>query len=338
MKTATALSSVIIAIFALVFFLSTFTFWYISEYDVQEETDAALEAAQRVISTSTDPQATHEILSALRHIKITSNADTASAVPFVYQGNTRYVVGDPQSELQEIYISISVFFILFSLALILTLWSVNRVIRAKEATIATIQQQLVSIQENERRHFAMELHDNIGQTISSIHVHAYMLKKQAHTPATIIDYATRIATMCEQCQADIKQVISHLHPVMLSRLGFLTAIEQLCTLANENAQATVTFDNAVSGWENLESRDIQLFRICQEALQNALKHSGATQISMRATDRGIDIMDNGCGYKVGTETRGIGFYSMRERARIAQLSLDIKSQPGQGVHVAITFS
>jgi signal transduction histidine kinase len=338
MKTSTALSSVIIAIFAFVFCISAFTFWYISEYDVREETDAALLGAKRVIAAPLDPASTYEVLSALRHIKIATEPESTDAVAFLYDGKTLFVSGDAQSELEEIYISISVFFILFSLALCMTLWSVNRVVRAKETTIATIQQQLVSIQENERRKFAMELHDNVGQTISSIHVHAYMLQKQQLSADTTEQFASRITRMCEQLQLDIKQVISHLHPVMLSRLGFLTAIEQLCTLANENSQTRVTFVNEVTSWEDHESRDIQLFRICQEALQNALKHSGASLIKMHATDKGIAVTDDGCGFVVGGEKRGIGFNSMQERARIAQLALQIQSQPGQGVKIAITFS
>lgn len=340
MKTTARLHLFIILIFSLVFIVSTVSFWQLSNHDVTLETQNALNNAQLLIERDTPPEALYEFLTRSRHVQI-SNQFQDEAPHFIYQGKHYYILPDGSSELDEIAFTIGLFFALFALALFLTLYSVKRVLNEKEQTIHRIQQQLVHIQEQERRHLAMELHDNVSQIISGIHVNAYMLQATPGTNQDVLNIATKISTMCEALKEDTRNLINSLHPVMLSRLGFEKGLAQFIAAANENSDVAILLKNQLDTWFDDEDRDIQIFRICQEAIQNALRHAQASEIvcSLSANNDVvlIEIKDNGLGFIPNKVKSGVGFHSIQERARIAGCELNIISQPNLGTRIRISF-
>jgi signal transduction histidine kinase len=342
MNTSARLHLVIVLIFSLVFLASTISFWQLSKHDIALETQNALYSAQLLIDNDTPPAVLHQYFTDSRHVQVTKLHQEQALTPhYIYHGERYYVLPDDSSELDEITVTIGLFFALFAMALMLILFSVKRVLNEKEQTIHRIQQQLVHIQEQERRHLAMELHDNVSQIISGIHVNAYMLQTKPEAKDNVLDIANKISKMCEELKDDTRSLINSLHPVMLSRLGFEQGLAQFIAATNESAGITINVDNQLDTWNDNEDRDIQIFRICQESIQNTIRHARATQIDCRLfaknNDVFIDVTDNGIGFEPNTVKPGVGFHSMQERARIAGCELNISSQPNNGTRIRVSF-
>lgn len=340
MNTSARLHLIIVLIFSLVFAISTVSFWQLSKHDIALETQNALHSAQLLINKDTPPAVLHEYFTESRHVQVTEQYQT-NTPHFLYHGVEYYVLPDDSSEADEIAVTIGLFFALFALALCLTLFSVKRVLNEKEQTIHRIQRQLVHIQEQERRHLAMELHDNVSQIISGIHVNAFMLQTNPESKDSVLDIASKISTMCEALKDDTRNLINSLHPVMLSRLGFEQGLAQFIAATNESSDITIHLHNQLDTWHDNEDRDIQIFRICQESIQNTIRHAQTSQVECRLFSDNeyifIDIKDEGLGFEPNTVKSGVGFHSMQERARIAGCELSISSQPNVGTRIQVSF-
>jgi PAS domain S-box-containing protein len=211
--------------------------------------------------------------------------------------------------------------------------------RLATEALATINQRLVDAQEEERSRIARELHDDIGQRLSVLIIGLHALARASGTPA--IDGRQRIEEARQEVMnlaRDVQALSHRLHPARLEYLGIAAAAAALCREVSSERAVEITF-NARSVPEGVSRRvAVCLYRVLQEALRNAIKHSGRRKIDVTLVG-GVDqielkVRDFGAGFEVSTsQGRGLGMISMNERVKSVSGRLAIRSTPQHGTTI-----
>ncbi|MCD6364370.1 MAG: PAS domain S-box protein [Planctomycetes bacterium] len=198
--------------------------------------------------------------------------------------------------------------------------------------------RLMNAAEDERRRLARESHDSVGQGLIAMQL--VIQKIIASQPDKLReDDARALTAVAEQSTELIRQVrdISHgLYPPVLESLGLAAALRQLGKQLGKGTALKLCFPKDVEKLPLDAERQIVLFRIAQEAVSNALRHSGASRIELslrHENDRvNMSVTDNGSGFdNAGHSPNGLGLVSMRDRAGAVGGELEILSQPGRTV-------
>jgi two-component system sensor histidine kinase UhpB len=197
--------------------------------------------------------------------------------------------------------------------------------------------RVLAAQEAERLRIARELHDELGQTLTAVALraeHAAQRKGAEHP-----EFA-EMAEIVQQSLADVRRISLELRPGALEELGLLNAMISLCARVSE--QTGMRIRRELEGPIPDLPPDIELavYRIAQEALTNALRHSQASEITVSLKCSGGDLLlsvkDNGSGLPERVIAGG-GLTGMRERAMLIGAALDIVSIPGAGVAVTLSL-
>jgi PAS domain S-box-containing protein len=211
--------------------------------------------------------------------------------------------------------------------------------KGAEDMVSAQSQRLLQAQEAERARIARELHDDIGQRLALLSI----ALQQAQQSAGSASELRRIIATLSRDTLDIAtaaQALSHeLHSHKLQLLGVVSAMTDFCAEVSARQGVRVDFTHhAVPG---IVEPDIALclFRVLQEALQNAVRHSGSLHCAVHLATRRevltLTVRDGGCGFdpESGPPDRGLGLTSMRERLKLVAGELVIDSTPGSGTTV-----
>ena len=210
--------------------------------------------------------------------------------------------------------------------------------RAQEA-LSSVTRRLIEAQEVERRRMARELHDDIGQRLAQL---AMNISGITDTDPAAPPVQTRRAALERQVSeiANDVQALSHrLHSSRIELLGITDAMRHFCTEFAEQHKVTVEFSCEDVPAEIPSEVPLCLFRVLQEGLHNAMKHSGVRlfEVQLRGGDGQLHLLvrDTGTGFDVaGARTRrGLGLLSMEERIRLVNGELAIESRPGRGTSI-----
>src|SRR4030095_7230744 len=213
--------------------------------------------------------------------------------------------------------------------------------RADEA-LRALTGRLIEAQEMERRRLARELHDGLNQQLAMLAVELGMLARQVpESSAAIRDQLLNLRDRAERFSNDLRHMTHQLHPAALEHLGLVSALRGHCAEFSRHEAMRVCFH--VSGEVRSTSPEVAvcLYRIAQEAIRNAAKHSQAKEawVEIRQQRDGIrlSVVDKGVGFDLRTlkAGRGLGLVSMRERVELISGSLTIKSAPGEGTCVEV---
>jgi PAS domain S-box-containing protein len=210
--------------------------------------------------------------------------------------------------------------------------------KVAEESLADLERRLLDAQEEERSRIARELHDDINQRIAILGWELHSWGPSVPEPesgavrASVIDRLTKIGI-------DIQAISRRLHSSHLEYLGLGTAAEVLCNDLRKQQQVKIDF--TCDGVPRNLPKDISLclYRVMQEALQNAIKHSGAQRLAVELMgDPGeirLAVSDDGVGFDPhGIDKRhGLGLISMRERMRMVHGEFSVTSKPGEGTTV-----
>jgi PAS domain S-box-containing protein len=212
--------------------------------------------------------------------------------------------------------------------------------RQTEAALRELGGRFISAQEEERSRIARELHDDLNQRMALLSIELEQIGQ-----GTNGNLRRRVETLQNQVQeisADIHRLSYRLHPSKLDHLGLSAAIKSLCEQLNAAGTLRVYLHQQSVPATLPKDMTLCFFRIAQEALRNAVKHSRASHVRviLKKTDTTLvlSVSDDGCGFVAGSSTpdEGLGFISMRERSRIAGGRLEIHSSPGQGTRIELT--
>lgn len=204
-------------------------------------------------------------------------------------------------------------------------------------------------QEDERKRIARDLHDDLGQSltvlkmdVSSIEVR---LKSDPASPTTRSTFASALVRMdrtLNHMVKSVRRISADLRPTMLDDLGLESAIEALVRRIAQSSNLRCAFECHPADFSVDERLATPLYRIAQEALNNAVKHAQASEISVKlcreATgDVVLEVRDNGIGLKPGDKgkTGSFGLIGMRERIHALGGELLIDSKPGLGTAVRV---
>ena len=211
-------------------------------------------------------------------------------------------------------------------------------LKSKEKQLIKIDKQLALLQEQERNYLARELHDNVGQLLTTIKAHAYILVN-AKERAVVELSAQKVQVMSHQISDAIRKLTAHLHPLILDKVPLQSSLERL-VYEQEIAQPDTQWDVSINlkRYEEDRERDIHLYRFAQEAINNVIKHAKATKVSIQIYGDthcvSIEVKDNGRG--LGNHiVENIGMSSMRSRARCIGASCSVTSTAGSGVTVSL---
>jgi len=195
-------------------------------------------------------------------------------------------------------------------------------------------------EENERRRIGRELHDEAGQSLLCLRLELELMERQA--PESFRQRLHDARTTTEKTVEEVRRIISSLNPSVLERLGLEAALRQLAARFEKTGQSEIRVRLAPAPEPLPMAIQQVIYRVAQESLQNAAKHSRATHInlSLRESDKDIrlSVSDNGAGFSVaavGKKPFSFGLAGMRERAALLGGTLSIRSSPGKGATISL---
>ena len=223
---------------------------------------------------------------------------------------------------------------------ILSLFAAHAAIALTNARLYERSRELSVMQERSR--LARELHDAVTQKLFSIRAHARAAAVLAdRTPFDAERVKAEIdvvGTLGAQAHAELRAVIDGLASPDLEAAGLADSLRRYAVLARRAYGIPVTFTAAQMPVLGVRV-EAALYRVAQEALHNALRHSGASQVGVRLTRTArraaVEVRDDGHGFVAEAPSAGVGLASMRERASAVGGALTIRSGP-QGTVVRMT--
>ncbi len=218
-------------------------------------------------------------------------------------------------------------------------------LRESQEELKLIAAQLLSAQEDERKRIAREMHDSIGSSLSAVKFSLETVAKQLQQEKTVNpDTFLRLSRAMDQAIEESRRIMTDLRPSILDDLGIIATIGWFCRRYQSTyTSVNVEKDIRIEEDQIPENLKIILFRIIQEAMNNAAKYSQADKVSISLSVARIrciqlSIEDNGIGFDPAAVTsRGeyakFGLTSMRERAELSGGSFEIESAPGKGTKI-----
>jgi two-component system sensor histidine kinase UhpB len=219
----------------------------------------------------------------------------------------------------------------------------TQVLKTSKAENDRLTRQALQIQEQERQHLARELHDEMGQSISAIKAIAFSLVERT---GVIDDMsaqgAAKIGSIASHMSGHVRSMMQRLRPAILDELGLIIALQHMVDAWNDNHRETFCSFRVAEEFGLLDAnQQICVYRIIQEALTNVATHAHADRVDVHLSYNGryhIEIMDNGCGFVMGTVQQGMGISGIRDRAQALNGQCTIVSSPGDGVRIVINFA
>ncbi|ARI75789.1 PAS domain-containing sensor histidine kinase [Halobacillus mangrovi] len=203
-----------------------------------------------------------------------------------------------------------------------------------EQELKKMTQRLIHVQEEERKQVSRELHDGIGQELYSLLISMHRLQQEVDHP--LIDHMTGDISHLIQSVRDMSW---GLRPSALDELGLLPAIRSFLHRLDKSFGLKVEFHSAVSS-RLTPTIETTIYRIVQEALTNVRKYAEIDQASVKLVEKenelSVYIMDEGVGFSETHARRGVGLFSMEERARAVGGDLTVESIPGKGTTIEMT--
>jgi PAS domain S-box-containing protein len=206
-----------------------------------------------------------------------------------------------------------------------------------EESLRAMSGKLIEAQEQARVRIGRELHDDINQRLAMLAVELQQLQEN---PSEVQNRVQQLRKQTQEISADVQALSHELHSSKLEYLGVVRGIRSWCTEFAERSQLEIAFKDEVFSLLPLEV-GICLFRVLQEALHNAVKHSGVKRVEVEIAEYSnaihLAILDSGKGFDVETarDGRGLGLTSMQERVKLLNGTITIQSRPKGGTSIQV---
>jgi two-component system sensor histidine kinase UhpB len=210
-----------------------------------------------------------------------------------------------------------------------------------------LAQQLIQLQEQERRHLARELHDEFGQCCVAIKVDATLIAQDTlDTLSPMHASARAIFETADHLHDVLRSMLHRLRPAGLDDLGLISCLQVLVESWSRRHAVICTFqaDGTLDGLD--EATNITLYRAVQESLSNIAQHAHASRVSVMIgrsapssdTHRiTLNVHDDGVGMSKGTTRQGLGLLGMNERVSALGGCLSLATVPSGGTHVQVVL-
>jgi len=227
-------------------------------------------------------------------------------------------------------------------ALIGTLFFETQRRQRAQRQLRALSARLLTAQEGERSRIARELHDDVSQRLALLAIELDQLCAKRQLEPVQREAAAGLSGQVRALSSDVHRIAYELHPAILDQLGLLPALRRFAEEISHRYPLEV--DVAVEDWPENVPRDVALafYRVAQEALQNAARHSGApvARVLLRGGPRALSltVTDGGRGFdRPSVRGTHLGLAGMRERLRQVGGFLSVESIPDRGTLVAATI-
>jgi PAS domain S-box-containing protein len=215
-------------------------------------------------------------------------------------------------------------------------------LRESYQRIQDLAGRLIVSQEEERKHIARELHDDLNQRVVSLAITIGKLSRQlSNASESVRNQIAKLEQRTTGLYEHIRQISHELHSPALEHGGLAPALELHCAEFTELSGVKVTLD--IFDLSDALSPEVSLclYRVVQESLRNVARHSGAKSTRVKLTGSGdaveLIVADEGLGFEIrqARARGGLGLASMEERVKLLSGTFQINSQPGLGTEVIV---
>ena len=210
-----------------------------------------------------------------------------------------------------------------------------------QRALRELSARLVDAQETERRAISRELHDEVGQSLGALLVDIGRLSTTlSGDHPEVKAQLDNLKSVAERTFQSVRNIALLLRPSMLDDLGLAAALEWQGREVSRRSQIEVSVESESVPEDLPDEHKIYIYRLVQEALNNAVRHSGAKSakvvVERLAKSIVVRVTDDGRGFDPG-RSRGMGILGMEERAKRLGGTLRVESQPGKGTTVTAEF-
>jgi signal transduction histidine kinase len=213
------------------------------------------------------------------------------------------------------------------------------------ATRQRLLAHALTAQEDERRRIARDLHDSLGQALTSLMVGLRVIEESSTQPK-VQEQVRELRRIGSETHDDVRRLARGLRPAVLDDAGLVPALERFLQEIGSSQQIEASLDASCDAQSRLpENVETSVFRIVQEATNNAVRHGKAKHVRVRlscdSNELHIDIHDDGCGFDVTTALATdymngpFGLLSIHERACLLGGEAKVFSTPGFGTHIHV---
>ncbi|MBK9290648.1 MAG: sensor histidine kinase [Bacteroidetes bacterium] len=208
-------------------------------------------------------------------------------------------------------------------------------IRQRDAHLSA----LVEVQENERKELAKELHDGVGQLLSGIKLGLSALKSQVEQHGYNLHNINEITDVVDQTITEVRGISHRMMPRILQEEGLVPAISDMLDKSFKFSNIECVFEHFGLKDRYPEKIEISLYRICQELINNIIKHSGATKVSVQLVQNQnyliLFVEDNGHGLAGDKTDKGIGLLNIATRLKNLHGEFIMEPSPESGLTATV---
>ena len=221
-------------------------------------------------------------------------------------------------------------------------------LRNQQVQLQLLAQNLFKVQEEERKWFSRELHDELGQWLTAVYAEAEVISNSKETDSSILEGTKSIKNSVKKMHEIIHGMMHELRPTLLDTLGLTDSLHDLrerwCS-HNPDISCNLVLEGECNNIDDVVA--ITIYRIVQEALNNISIHAGANRVQIHLSQRLemftntnnllLNIDDNGKGFNTDQESDGFGLLGMRERVNAVRGKFSLYSAPDQGTQIEAKF-
>jgi len=211
-----------------------------------------------------------------------------------------------------------------------------RMMRRLEAERRRAGSAALRAQEEERARVARELHDEVNQSLTGVLLH--LEAARAAAPPAMAEELAQTKVAANQAMSELLSLARQLRPTALDDLGLKAAVAGLVE-GFAQSETSASFESEGDFADLDDDISLVVYRVAQEALSNAARHSGAEclDVGLRRVGEGVEltVTDDGQGYTFADAEGGLGLPGMRERALLIGADLEFESGPGRGTTVRL---
>jgi len=221
-------------------------------------------------------------------------------------------------------------------------------IKKSREELRALSAYLQTVREEERKHLAREMHDEVGQILTSIKMNLALMKRASETKTrkseiNISEEIISMSKLVDSAVTSIRKIITELRPELLDKLGLISAIEWCLEDFGIKTKIKCKLENDFEELALEQNTELTIFRIIQESLTNISKHAKAKHVKIKikkiSKNIAVEISDDGKGI-TPQELKGeksFGLLGMSERARLINAKFEIIGKEGKGTTVRLVI-
>ncbi|MES2863315.1 MAG: histidine kinase [Bacteroidota bacterium] len=206
-----------------------------------------------------------------------------------------------------------------------------------------ILQSVIQTQEEERMRIAQDLHDDISSKLNIVSLNTHLLKTPNLSESEYAEIIDNIVNLTAKALENSRRIAHDLLPPVFEKFGLHAAVEELVLEFSSAKNVQINYENELEFSDLEVNKQLHIFRILQELLNNSMRHGKASSISIKFVNKTEQNMclysDNGVGFNVslGNQKRGIGMQNIESRINFLGGKLKVESEINKGVQIEFNF-